>query len=242
MGSIFERPGLHYISHRGFRPLAPDNSLPGFEYAGLLRQWAIETDVQKTKDGVLVCCHDGTVDATYNGTGAIQDMSWKELQQLRMNVGSRVECFTEEQKRMPLFSEYLVICKRFGSVPFIELKTDDVQPVIQAVRDAGFEDEEVVMSSTVLSRLEETRKHTSKMFVHWIFAQEEQLHRIVKLGNAGISWFISDVSDCPPEKIQCTREMGLKVCLRAGDSITSVKQMIAMGLDYIPTNCMHMSL
>jgi hypothetical protein len=93
-----------------------------------------------------------------------------------------------------------------------------------------------------LSRLEETRKHTSKMFVHWIFAQEEQLDRIVKLGNAGISWFISDVSDCPPEKIQCTHEMGLKVCLRAGDSITSVKQMIAMGLDYIPTNCMHMSL
>ena len=35
---IFNRPGLLYISHRGFRPLAPDNSLPGFEYAGILKQ------------------------------------------------------------------------------------------------------------------------------------------------------------------------------------------------------------
>lgn len=242
MGTIFDKPGLHYVSHRGFRPLAPDNSLPSFEYAGLLRQWAIETDVQRTKDGVLVCCHDGTVDATYNGTGTIQNMTWKELQQLRMNAGSRVECFTEEQKRMPLFSEYLAICKRFGSVPFIELKTDDVQPVIQAVRDAGFGDEEVVMSSTVLSRLEQTRLYTPKMFVHWIFAQEEQLDQICRLGNAGISWKIADAAECPSEKIQYTHDLGLKVCLRAGDSIASVKQMIAMGLDYIPTNCMHMPL
>ena len=53
MGTIFDKPGLHYVSHRGFRPLAPDNSLPSFEYAGLLRQWAIETDVQRTDGKAL---------------------------------------------------------------------------------------------------------------------------------------------------------------------------------------------
>ena len=68
---IFNRPGLLYISHRGFRPLAPDNSLPGFEYAGILKQWAIETDVHISADGILVCNHDLTVDATYNGTACL---------------------------------------------------------------------------------------------------------------------------------------------------------------------------
>lgn len=242
MNSIFERPGLHYISHRGFRPLAPDNSLPGFTYAGMLRQWAIETDVHRTKDGVLVCCHDSTVDATYDGTGAIREMTWEELKRLRMNTGSRLDCFTPEQKRMPLFSEYLAICRRYCSIPFIELKTDEVQPVLRAVREAGFEDGEAVMSSTVLSRLEETRKHTREMFVHWIFAREEQLEQLRSLGNAGLSWNIPNVADCPPEKIRQVQEMGLKVCLRAGDSVDSVQRMLALGLDYIPTNCMHIPL
>ncbi len=72
--SIFDRPGLHYISHRGFRPLAPDNSLPGFEYAGILKQWAIETDVHMSADGVLMCNHNTTVDASYDGNGVIWEM------------------------------------------------------------------------------------------------------------------------------------------------------------------------
>jgi len=46
MKTIFDTPHpVRYISHRGFMPLAPENSLAGFEYAGLLSQWAIETDV-----------------------------------------------------------------------------------------------------------------------------------------------------------------------------------------------------
>ena len=64
-----------FVSHRGFQPLAPANSLPSFEYAGLLRQWAIETDVHMTKDGHLVCIHNKTVDATFNGTGAVAEMT-----------------------------------------------------------------------------------------------------------------------------------------------------------------------
>jgi len=242
MPTIFDRPGLHYVSHRGFRPLAPDNSLPGFACAGALGQWAIETDVHMSKDGVLVCCHNTTVDATFDGSGAIADMTWQELSQLRMNNGSRLECLEDAQKRMPLFSEYLSICKQYGSVPFIEVKTDDVLPVIRAVREAGFEDGEVVMSTAKLHRLAQTRKYTADMFVHWIFAREDQLDQLQCLGNAGLSWNIPDAFACPKEKIDLVHDLGMKVCLRAGDSVASVEHMISLGLDYIPTNCMHMPL
>ena len=51
--NIFEIPKTHFISHRGFTPLAPENSLPSFYYAGLLGQWAIETDLHITKDGAI---------------------------------------------------------------------------------------------------------------------------------------------------------------------------------------------
>ena len=74
MNKLFSTPQTlshpRYVSHRGFQPMAPANSLPSFEYAGYLRQWAIETDVHFTRDGVAVCCHNDTVDATFDGTGA----------------------------------------------------------------------------------------------------------------------------------------------------------------------------
>ena len=236
---IFDRPGLRYISHRGFRPLAPDNSLPGFEYAGILKQWAIETDVHMSADGVLVCNHNATVDAAYDGTGAIKDMTWAELSKLRLNGGNRIGCFTDAQKRMPLFAEYLAICRKYDAVPFVELKTDDAEAVVRAVREAGFEDSQVVMSSINLDWLAAVRKYSKDMFLHWIFAQEEELDRLCALGNAGLSWNYPNCRECPKEKIELAHAMGLKVCLRAGDDVEDVRYMQKLGLDYIPTNCMH---
>ena len=228
-----------YVSHRGFMPLAPENSLPSFAYAGRLHQWAIETDVHMTRDGVLVCCHNATVETMYNGEGAIADMTWQALSRLRLKCGSRLDCFADEEKRMPLFSEYLAICRRYGCVPFIEMKTMDGARVAQAVREAGFDDSEIVMSACGLERLLPVRDVSREMFIHLIFAKEEELDSLAALGNAGMSWNIPDSFSCPPEKIAQAHERGLLLCLRAGDSVASVRHMFDLGLDYIPTNCMH---
>ena len=42
----------------------------------------IELDVHATKDGVLVVCHDSTVDRTTNGTGEIAQLTLEELREL----------------------------------------------------------------------------------------------------------------------------------------------------------------
>ena len=241
MNKLFSTPQTlshpRYVSHRGFQPMAPANSLPSFEYAGYLRQWAIETDF--TRDGVAVCCHNDTVDATFDGTGAIREMDWAELSRLRMNQGNRLDCLRDEQKRMPLFSEYLSICRHYGSVPFIELKTDDVERVMALVRQAGFADDEIVISAVSLERMQIARRVSEDVFIHRIFATEEELPILAELGNAGLSWNIKDVRDCTPDKITRPHEMGLKVCLRAGDTLENVRRMLELGCDYIPSNCMH---
>ena len=214
MNKLFSTPQTlshpRYVSHRGFQPMAPANSLPSFEYAGYLHQWAIETDVHFTRDGVAVCCHNDTVD-----------------------------CLRDEQKRMPLFSEYLSICRHYGSVPFIELKTDDVERVMALVRQAGFADDEIVISAVSLERMQIARRVSEDVFIHRIFATEEELPILAELGNAGLSWNIKDVRDCTPDKITRPHEMGLKVCLRAGDTLENVRRMLELGCDYIPSNCMH---
>ena len=236
---IFDIKKNRYISHRGFQPIAPENSLPSFTYAGMLGQWAIETDVRMTSDGEIVCCHNETVDAYCNGIGKISDMTLSEIRGLRITKGNRADCFTDDEARIPTFSEYLAICKKYGSIPFIELKIADAERVIHAVRKAGFSDDEAVMSAIKFSGLKESRRYTDKMFIHWIFAEENKLEELGELGNAGYSLNIPDSFSCPETKIIQGHNMGLKVCLRAADSVKTVEHMQRLGLDYLPTNCMH---
>lgn len=237
--SIFESPKTPFISHRGFTPMAPENSLPSFYYAGLLGQWAIETDVHVTRDGQILCCHNETVDKYCNGEGTISEMTCEQIRGFTIVTGNRVKCFTEEERKIPLFSEYLSICRRFGSIPFIELKTDDAERVIHALQKNGFSEDEVIMSATVLSRLEESRRCAPNLFLHLIFAEENELPTLSSLGNAGLSWRISDPFTCDEGKIDLAHERGLKVCLRAADDKSSLDRMKKLGLDYFPTNQLH---
>jgi len=66
-------------AHRGARGDAPENTMSAFKKALLMNADGIELDVQLTKDGELVICHDHTIDRTSNGTGWIKDFSLKEL-------------------------------------------------------------------------------------------------------------------------------------------------------------------
>ena len=119
------------------------------------------------------------------------------------------------------------------------MKTDRAEAIVQAVREAGFRDDQVVISSTKLDWLVTVRKYSKSVFLHWIFAREDGLERLSALGNAGLSWNYPNCRECPKEKIELAHGMGLKVCLRAGDNVEDVKYMQELGLDYIPTNCMH---
>lgn len=67
------------FAHRGGAALAPENTVIAFE--GGLSHGAdgMELDVHLSRDGVPVVIHDGTVDRTTNGTGAVASFSAAEL-------------------------------------------------------------------------------------------------------------------------------------------------------------------
>lgn len=71
--SVFDTTQTKCIAHRGFRPMASENSLPFFYDAGGWGQRAIETDLHLTADGEVVCCHNETVEniATPRGVSGI---------------------------------------------------------------------------------------------------------------------------------------------------------------------------
>src|SRR5437763_4659952 len=76
-----KRRVLNY-AHQGGAGEAPSSTLLALRRAVQAGADALELDVHATSDGELVVCHDGTVDATTDGAGAIADMSSAEIRSL----------------------------------------------------------------------------------------------------------------------------------------------------------------
>ena len=70
------------FGHRGARGHAPENTMASFQTALDMGADGIELDVQMTKDGRVVVCHDHSLERTSNGTGWITDHTRDELREL----------------------------------------------------------------------------------------------------------------------------------------------------------------
>lgn len=70
------------FAHQGGEGIRPSNTMLAFDHAVELGVDVLDADMHITKDGVLVLMHDETVDRTTNGTGAIRDMTFSEIEQL----------------------------------------------------------------------------------------------------------------------------------------------------------------
>ena len=69
------------VAHRGLLRVAPENTLANFR-ACLELRLGFEFDVQRSKDGHLVCIHDSTLNRTTNGSGKVAELTLAEIRQL----------------------------------------------------------------------------------------------------------------------------------------------------------------
>ena len=84
---LAEMPARRLCAHRGFSSVAPENSLPAYGAAVALGAGEIEFDLWWTKDGVIVSCHDATIDRVSDGKGRITDLTYAEL--LKFDFGQK---------------------------------------------------------------------------------------------------------------------------------------------------------
>jgi glycerophosphoryl diester phosphodiesterase len=78
-----ERPAARplVVAHRGLLLDAPEDTLANYR-ACLELRIGFEFDVRRSKDGVLVCIHDDTVDRTTDGQGRVDQMTLAQLKAL----------------------------------------------------------------------------------------------------------------------------------------------------------------
>lgn len=113
------------IAHRGYRLVAPENTLPAFEAALAFHPDMLEMDVHRTLDGKLVVIHDEKVDRTTNGTGYVKDLTLAEIKAL--DAGSYKEPKISNVT-VPTLFEFLTFLKeqQFNQTLLLEVKTDHV--------------------------------------------------------------------------------------------------------------------
>lgn len=102
-------PRALIVAHRGLLLHAPENTLANFR-ACLELRLGFEFDVERTKDGHLVCIHDNTVDRTTNGTGKVSDLTLDEIR--RLDAGSWFDARFAGEK-VPTIDEVLKLVSEY---------------------------------------------------------------------------------------------------------------------------------
>lgn len=125
LSSIFKVDnGSLVYAHRGASGYAPENTMAAFRKAAELGSHGIECDVQMTKDGKLIICHDETLERTTDGKGFIKDLCYNEIRKL--DAGSRFDKSFKNEK-IPELSELLKLVSDKGMLLNIEIKSGIVQ-------------------------------------------------------------------------------------------------------------------
>ncbi len=83
---------MKIVGHRGTRVHAPENTIPALLSAYTAGADALEFDLQLTRDGHLVLCHDPTTERTAGVGGRILEMTLDELRRLDLSATFRPPC------------------------------------------------------------------------------------------------------------------------------------------------------
>lgn len=134
--------------HRGASGHAPENTLPAFQMAADMGADGVELDIQQTRDGVIVVCHDETVDRTSNGVGWLKDYTFDQIRRLDFSNGNAAY----EGVKIPTMEEVFDLLAPTGLTINIELKTGIVfyeqieEKILELAKRKGWEDR-VIYSS-----------------------------------------------------------------------------------------------
>ena len=237
--AMFAENKVRYISHRGWYK-APENSFYSLEEAGRQKFWGCETDISETADGELVVMHDTTVDRTTNGTGTVISLTLAQIQALEIDAGSYMEFNTN--KKVPLFRDFLQICKRYGMIPVIEVKNiinnAALVKLVNEIKKNGFEERCVVISFK-FNQLEYIRSLSPKIYIQpLIQLNPTNVDRVVALGNAGVDTEYID-SEVTRANFEYAHERGVLVNVQTINDSSIRDLLIDRGADFISTDSLN---
>jgi len=145
----------NFVAHRGFKSMAPENSLSAFKLACEAGYWGVECDIWETTDQEFAISHDESLLRMCGNNVKITNLTLEEVQKNIMTTGSNIDQYPDEH--IPSLREYLEIIAEYPNItPIIELKQnfsdESLQRLLDLLNECGVR-ERVTISSFTASNL-----------------------------------------------------------------------------------------
>lgn len=192
-------------AHRGASEYAPENTFSSFYLGYRFGANGIETDVRRTKDGVLVLFHDDTLTRVAGVDGSIADYTYEELLNFRVRNAK-----TGETDVIVKFEDF---CRLFGfrDLTFaIELKVAGVEADVTAMLDRYGMREKSVITSFDFDFISNVKKIRPDYRVGYLTSvvNDEILANLKKIGGEEIC---PKAKELTKEKVDAWHAMGFNV-------------------------------
>lgn len=224
-------------AHRGASGYMPENTLQAFQKAIDLGADGIELDIQLTKDGHLVVCHDEEIDRTSNGTGYLKEYTLAQLKQFDFSY-----TYSEFGKvEIPTMEEVLDLIKPTNLIINIELKTGIVdypcieEKIIALVHEKEMDDR-VIYSSFNHYTIQKIQKLDAQAKVAFLYCDG-----IIDMATYGNKYHVDALHPAAynvrlPHFMEKCKEYGIAVNVWTVNTVELAKTCITYGVNAIITN------
>ncbi|MBQ2686357.1 MAG: hypothetical protein IJF55_01315 [Clostridia bacterium] len=155
-----DMPYPRICAHRGFSTVAPENTMPSLGAAVAMGAEEIEFDIWSSSDGVLVSCHDSTLERVSNGQGKIYEHTYEELASLDFGAKS------DERFGGLKIATFEEILKKFASRVIMNIHVK--------IWDMGMEDDKMEEIVALI------RKYDCEKHVYFMTSNDDKIRKVMK--------------------------------------------------------------
>jgi glycerophosphoryl diester phosphodiesterase len=250
---------IQVVGHRGASGYAPETTIASYRMAIQMGADFVETDVHRSRDGILVAIHDADVSRTTNGKGFVADHTLAELKAL--DAGSWFNKAFPERARpdyiglqVPALQEVMDLVQESNAGLFIEIKEPERYQQLAVSHQLSAISRQPDLESALISLI-----HSSPMKnrAHVLSFSADSLRKIKGLDASVPTVFLVakpnenpvqatlDISAnelgilhtrATPALVEEAHRSGILISVWTVDQPEDMKRMIALGVDRITTN------
>ena len=230
------------VAHRGASRDAPENTIPGFQLAWEQGADAIEGDFHLTRDGHIVCIHDGNTKRVSNTNLVVRATPLAELRKL--DVGAyRGEKF--KGTAIPTIAEVFATVPE-GKKIYIEIKcgAEIIPALLSEIDKSGLTEEQIVVISFKEKVLQELKANAPQYKVSWLCGfQKQKTGEVTPSAENVLNTLkliqadgLSSSTAVPEALIETVRKKGYQWHVWTVDDPETAIRMNALGAKSITTN------
>jgi len=219
-------------AHRGASEYYPENTLVSFYAGWLMGANGIETDVQMTKDGVLIISHDSNLMRVAGREDKITDLTYAQL--MKVDVGAfKGEKFVGE--RVPKLEEFMNHFSGKGLELAIEIKQAGIEEELLKLLGKYDYFDHIVITSFILDSVIKVRELNPDVKTGYLSgAESDELLEFLK--EKGVYQYCPRASVFTEEWNGKIREMGFSIRAWGVSNQELMKKMLDFRVDGMTVN------